>query len=175
MNAKLRALLVASAVLVAGGVSYYAPKLNTSLAEMADAGVRADCAIRKVACTFLDDAGYDEREFFLANCPNLDGGRPERIIPRAIARATLDQGLHDFQGQCMDLGPAASINFRGDAPASRAFSCACLQADAGACLRLDGGSLNAGEVARAGEWSGPGCKGTPCSEVFGFSSYRCNQ
>ena len=179
MSPQLKALLVSMAVFVAGGVAYYVPKVTTSNAELVAAGVRTDCNIRKAACTFLEslDGGapeYDEREFYMAQCPSIDGGRPERIIPRALARAARDIGLHDLQGQCRDLGAAAAINFNGGAPSHRDFSCVYRQRDAGPCRHLDGGSLAVGEVAQPGEFlpAGAGCVGTPCTTVFGYEPQR---
>ena len=178
MRKELKALLAAAAVFVVGGVSYYVPKLNTSNAELVAAGVRDDCTIHRVACTFLEavDGGpmeYDEREFHIANCVS-DSGVVERIMPRVLARAAREMGLHDLGSQCRSLGAVSKLNFDGTPPARRNFSCAYRQQDAGPCRHLDGGSLAPGEVAQPGEFlpAGSGCVGTPCSVVFGFESAR---
>lgn len=172
MNAKLKALLVAAPVAVVAGIAYYIPKASTSQVELVDGGVRADCAVRTVACTFLSDPGdggapeYDEREFKLAHCPNADGGRPERIVPRWFARAD-DFGVHDLEHQCRLVGSGGSFD---SAPAAkRPGSCACWSPKAGACT-YSGPLANPGpghNEFEPGSWSGPGCVPKPCGEVAG--------
>jgi hypothetical protein len=168
MTPALRSLLIASAVFVAGTVSYYVPKATTSNAELVAAGVRDDCDVARVACTFLEDGGYSERTFHVADCVN-DAGEHERILPRKLAKLA-SMGVYDFQGQCKSLGVVSKLNFDNSDPSPRAHSCACRKPGVPHCRHSDAGELSQGEVAQPGDWSGLGCQPTACTEVFGFPS-----
>lgn len=164
LNPRLAALVVAVAAGV-GGVVYFAPKLAATQAELADAGICDECNCRRIACSLsFDDGGYAQRQFNIAmGCP--DGGR---ILPRKLARAADDFGLHDIAQQCRIIGPASG-GLENDGP-DEAGDCGCVPYDGGnpVCRRADGGTWPTGwqnEMA-PGEWSG-GCVPKVCGEVFG--------
>lgn len=169
MNPRLRALLVGSSIAVVAGIAYFIPRLGVTGVELVDGGIRDDCFIRRVECTFTppDGGEAEQKDFLLAHCPNPDGGRPERIVPRALAFAARDLGLHDLAGQCIDLGPAGGAF--GGAPAPRQSSCACAPGDGGTCRRVDGGPAPSETVMEPGAWTG-GCARTPCRPMFGSPS-----
>ena len=162
MNPSLRNLLVAGAILTAGGVAYFTPKAGVTQADLLDAGISDDCAVKLVECTAFVDGGAVQEQFRVANCP----GR-ERIIPRPLAIAIREHGIEDLEGQCEVVGGAGAFG----APVQVTSACACRPNDGGVCRQTsDGGMLQRRTTYMPGQWTGVACIPTICHPLFGAPS-----
>jgi hypothetical protein len=164
MNSRLKALLVATGLVVSVGLAslpVYLRDSATTDAELLDAGL-ATCPERLATCSVRavinGEPTYTTVKLTVRECP--DG----LVLPftdadlAAYGVEILDIAAScNFKGDCKD---SAVCNKGGKAFAAAAHECACRKAT-GTCTA---GGLPApfGATLAAGTWSGAGCQPKPC-------------
>jgi hypothetical protein len=190
MTPRLRALLVATGVLIVGGTAYITarPGPGVTRADLLDAGIAEDCDKVLIACQVrnhcrhLPDGGTARRygtvrgagylcqragaDVLISRWPKGDAGEDcYEMAGDSACRILQAPGTCDDAEVCADTGEAQT-------PVAVALDqCFCRNADAGACRRvLPDGGLGANlprNVTYAGDVAGAGCVRKVCSEAAG--------